>query len=115
MTDRGDVLARLSGERDGQPLGAAADGAGQVDLRGGRRAPPGRMNWVERLELGLEPVDRRFEALDVARRDRAWNGPSGDGSASAEPRTNSSSWSRATRRVGVGVEALGPGHAQRRR
>ncbi len=61
-----DVLPRCPGERDGQPLGAPADGAGQVDLRGGRRAA-GQDELRERLELVLEPVDRRFQPRDVAR------------------------------------------------
>ena len=49
-----DVLARGPGERHGQPFGAAAESARQVDLHAGRRSP-GRMNCVSGSSSASSP------------------------------------------------------------
>ena len=60
----GDGFARLVRKLDGQALGAPADRPCQVEL-GGRERTSGQDELGQRLELGLERVDRRFEMLDV--------------------------------------------------
>ncbi len=74
--DARDILPRLSRERDGHSLGSPANGPGQVDLRGGRRAT-GQDELGQRLQLSLESVDRRFEFLDMPGRDRMMKWPVG--------------------------------------
>ena len=81
---------------------AAADGA------------PGQDELGQWLQLVLQPVDRGFQASDVLLRDGIVEWPVGDGSASAEPTTNNSSWSWATRRS-ARRRARGPAPRRARR
>ena len=58
-------IRRLFGELDDQAFGAPADRACQMEI-GGRRHAAGQDELSQRLELGVEPVDRAFEMLDVS-------------------------------------------------
>src|SRR5208282_3503129 len=57
---RGDALARLVLELGDQPLGAPADGAGQMQI-GRRRAAAWQNERFQRRKLSIEPVDLAFE------------------------------------------------------
>ena len=63
---RRDALVRLVVEFGDQPLGAPANGAGEMEI-GGRRASSRQDERPQRREFVIEPVDLGLEPLDLRR------------------------------------------------